>query len=129
MTFQILQKNLKNRHFLIKLLLNFFSIFVRHKSTISRIRYQIQKKLLKIFIDFTRYFYVVASILVSFNSDIFFQEFYTIDNLDFIRKKILETRHIFAVDVAKSTQMFIYTLIFIKTHLFETNEFDFDNNL
>ena len=67
--------------------------------------------------------------LISLNNDISLQELHIIDNLDSIRREILETHHIFDVDVAKLAQVFIYSLIFVETHLFETNEFDFDNNL
>ena len=85
--------------------------------------------MLKFFINFTHYFCVVASVLILLNNDISLQELHTIDNFDFVRKKILETHHIFNINVAKSTQMFIYILIFVKAHFFETNKFDFDNNL
>ena len=85
--------------------------------------------MLKIFINFTRYFFVIASILILLNSDIFLQELHAIDNFDSIRKKIFETHHIFDVDVAKLAQIFIYTLIFVETRLFETNKIDFVNNL
>ena len=56
--------------------------------------------------------------LISLNSKIIFKKLHIINYLDYIQKKLFKVHHVFNVNFAKLTIMFVYILIFINAHSF-----------
>ena len=95
---------------------------------INWICYQIQKKSFKkIKSDFIKIINLELFILL--NIWIIFEKRYIKFNFDLIRDKIFEWIQKSNNDLAKSTQMFTLTLIFIYSHLFKSQRLNFWNNI
>ena len=54
--------------------------------------------------------------LILLNNKIILEKLHAINYLDYIKRKLFEIHHVFNVDLAKSANVFIYTLIFINAH-------------